>query len=157
MTETTQLNEAADGQSKLTEVLERTPHDEMLQQVHDEVQQALAHPAHQVYFRAGLIACREYMARFVEAESPTIAASIRANWWPELGPDMGPPRLMDWSELTEGEYGETGFRCKEPHEISPTLEALPIAAQFLMRSNIQSERATQKVPNKEVSGVENGK
>ncbi len=135
MTETTQLNEAADGQSKLTEVLERTPHDEMLQQVHDEVQQALAHPAHQVYFRAGLIACREYMARFVEAESPTIAASIRANWWPELGPDMGPPRLMDWSELTEGEYGETGFRCKEPHEISPTLEALPIAEQFLMRSN----------------------
>jgi len=130
-------NEAADGRSDSTTVLERTPHEAMLQRVHDEVQQALAHPAHQVYFRAGLIACREYMARFVEAESPTIAASIRANWWPDLGPDMGPPRLMDWSELTEGEYGEPGFRCKEPHEISPTLEALPIAEQFLMRSNRQ--------------------
>jgi hypothetical protein len=135
MSEQQTINEAAIGQSELTAVLERTPHDEMLQQTHDEVQQALAHPAHQVYFRAGLIACREYMARFVEAESPTIAASIRANWWPDLGPDMGPPRLMDWSELTEGEYGEPGFRCKEPHEISPTLEALPIAEQFLMRSN----------------------
>lgn len=126
---------AACGESSLTGGLERTPHEEMLQKVHDEVQQALAHPAHQVYFRAGLLACREYMARFVEAESPTIAASIRANWWPELGADMGPPRLMKWDELTDGEYGKPGFRCREPSEFSPTLEALPIAAQFLTRSN----------------------
>lgn len=52
--------------------------------------ESLLHPTHRVYFRAGLIACREYMARFVESESPTIAASIRANWWPSLGPDLGP-------------------------------------------------------------------
>ena len=135
-------NDDACGASLSDAGLERTPHDEMLQQVHDEIQGALAHPAHQVYFRAGLIACREYMARFVEAESPTIAASIRANWWPDLGPDMGPPRLMAWEELTEGEYGEPGFRCKEPNEISPTLEALPIAEQFLMRSNAELRGAT---------------
>jgi hypothetical protein len=140
MSEPQDTNEAAGGRSDSTAVLERTPHDEMLQQVHDEIQGALAHPAHQVYFRAGLIACREYMARFVEAESPAIAASIRANWWPDLGPDMGPPRLMAWEELTEGEYGEPGFRCKEPNEISPTLEALPIAEQFLMRSNAEVSR-----------------
>lgn len=45
--------------------------------------QSLFNPTNQVYFRAGLIACREYMARFVEAQSPEIAASIRANWWPQ--------------------------------------------------------------------------
>ena len=105
-----------------------------MQKAHERVQRSLSNPAHQVYFRAGLIACREYMARFVEAESPTIAASIRANWWPELGPDLGAPRLIEWGEVTEGEYGEEGFRCKEHHEISPTLEALAIAAQFLQFS-----------------------
>lgn len=133
-------NSAACGQSLSTDGLERTPHEIMLRKVHDEVQQALVHPAHQVYFRAGLIACREYMARFVEAESPTIAASIRANWWPKLGADMGPPRLLQWGELTEGEYGEPGFRGKAPEEIPPTLEALPIAFQFLgdhLRSNAE--------------------
>jgi len=36
-------------------------------------------------FRDGWIACREYMAKFVEAQSPEIAASIRANWDPSLG------------------------------------------------------------------------
>lgn len=88
-------------------------------------------PIHQVFFRAGLIACREYMARFVEAESPSIAASIRANWWPQLGPDLGPPRLMRWGELTEGEYGTDSFRPLVKGEVSPTLEALPIALGFL--------------------------
>ena len=94
-------------------------------------QESLNHPATQVFFRAGLLACREYMARFVERESPAIAASIRANWWPSLGNDFGAPRKLDWNELTEGEYGEDGFRAKSADEISPTQEALPIALQFL--------------------------
>lgn len=34
-------------------------------------------------------AFREMLARFVEVESPTIAASIRANWIPGWGPDPG--------------------------------------------------------------------
>lgn len=32
---------------------------------------------------------REMLARFVEPESPTIAASIRANWIPSWGKDPG--------------------------------------------------------------------
>lgn len=96
-----------------------------------DLQDGLNHPVNQVYFRAGLLACREYMARFVEHESPTIAASIRANWWPSLGPDLGAPRQIAWEEITVGEYGEPGFRAKTADETSPTLEALPVAMQFL--------------------------
>src|SRR4051812_40519288 len=70
------------------------------------VQESLLNPAHRVYFRAGLLVGREYMARFVEPESPTIAASIRANWWPALGDDPGKPRQLAFNELTVGEYGE---------------------------------------------------
>jgi hypothetical protein len=105
-------------------------------------QEGLNHPATQVFFRAGLLACREYMARFVEHESPTIAASIRANWWPTLGQDFGAPRKLEWSELTEGEYGEEGFRAKTADEISPTQEALPIALQFLLSLDPGYRRAT---------------
>jgi len=95
-------------------------------------QESLNHPVTQVFFRAGLLACREYMARFVELESPTIAASIRANWWPSLGQDFGPPRKLNWNEFTEGEYGESDFRVLTADEVSPTQEALPIALQFLV-------------------------
>jgi hypothetical protein len=95
-------------------------------------QESLLNPVHQVFFRAGLLACREYMARFVECESPSIAASIRANWWPSLGKDFGPPRQINWNELTEGEYGEPEFRARTKDEVSPTIEALPIALQFLV-------------------------
>lgn len=98
--------------------------------IHNE-QDALLHPVSQVYFRAGLIACREYMARFVEAESPSIAMSIRANWWPSLGPDVGPPRKLDFSEVTSGTFGTPDFRIKNAGEVSPTQEALPIALGFL--------------------------
>jgi hypothetical protein len=90
--------------------------------------ESLINPTNQVYFRAGLIACREYMARFVEAQSPEIAASIRANWWPCLGQDLGAPRQMAWDELaTGGEEGPWAVR----DDISPTLEALPLALQFV--------------------------
>lgn len=91
-------------------------------------------PVNQVYFRAGLLACREYMARFVEVQDPVIAASIRANWWPSLGEDFGPPRKLDWAELTEGEYGTETFRVKTAEEVSPTQEALPVALAFLEMS-----------------------
>lgn len=94
-------------------------------------QDSLVHPAQQVYFRAGLIACREYMARFVEAQSPSIAMSIRANWWPSLGPDFGAPRKLDFAEVTSGTFGTPDFRIKNADEVSPTQEALPIALGFL--------------------------
>jgi hypothetical protein len=93
--------------------------------------EALLNPVNQVYFRAGLLACREYMARFVEAQDSSIAQSIRANWWPHLGADPGPPRKMEWSELTEGEFGTPEFRCKTAEEVSPSIEALPVALGFL--------------------------
>lgn len=107
-----------------------------------EQQEALMHPATQVFFRAGLLACREYMARFVQHDSPTIAASIRANWWPSLGQDFGAPRKLDWAELAVGEYGEEGFRGKTADEVSPTQEALPIAMQFLQSFDPTYGRAT---------------
>lgn len=71
------------------------------------------------------------MARFVEAESPSIAMSIRANWWPSLGPDFGPPRKLDWAEVTHGEFDTPEFRAKTAEELSPTQEALPVALGFL--------------------------
>jgi len=98
----------------------------------EEPQDSLLNPVSQVYFRAGLIACREYMARFVEAQDPIIANSIRANWWPSLGKDYGPPRKIAYNELTAGEYGTPEFRCMTAEEVSPTLEALPIALGFLL-------------------------
>lgn len=93
-------------------------------------------PISQVMFRAGLIAARESLARFVEAQDPAMAASIRANWWPSLGADLGGPRKLDFGELTEGTFGEPGFRCKTVSEISPTLEALPVALQFLQSTGV---------------------
>jgi hypothetical protein len=88
-------------------------------------------PVSQVYFRAGLLVCREYMARFVEAQDPNIAMSIRANWWPRLGPDPGAPRQLRFDEVTSGEFGTPAFRCIGSGELSPTVEALPIALAFL--------------------------
>lgn len=99
-------------------------------------------PINQVYFRAGLLACREYMARFVEPQNPQIAMSIRANWWPSLGDDFGPPRKLDWNELTEGEYGTESFRIKTAEEVSPTQEALPVALGFLMLNEIAASAAS---------------
>lgn len=96
-----------------------------------EAQLELLNPVSQVYFRAGLIACREYMARFVEAQDPSTAMSIRANWWPQLGKDYGPPRLIAFDELTSGEFGTPEFRTLTREEVSPTLEALPVALGFL--------------------------
>lgn len=98
-------------------------HESMEIPMGDTVQNAV----HQVYFRAGLLACRESMARFVEAESPTIAASIRANWWPALSADPGAPRRLEFSEVADGSE-EGPWTVKQ---VCPSVEALPIAAGFL--------------------------
>lgn len=98
--------------------------------VNEELQAAMLNPATQVMFRAGLLACREYMAAFVEAESPSIAASIRANWWPSLGADPGRPRRIRWDEMYEGDYPDG--RCKTKAEVSPSVEALVHAMNFMM-------------------------
>ena len=97
--------------------------------VNDELQEAMLNPATQVMFRAGLLACREYMAAFVESENPGIAASIRANWWPSLGADPGRPRRLRWEEVYEGEYPDGRAKTKE--EVSPSIEALVQAMIFL--------------------------
>lgn len=89
-------------------------------------------PVTQVFFRAGLLACREYMARFVEQGGhPEIAQSIRANWWPQLGADPGPPRLFDLDECVE-ECEKDGKPSWKTKEMSPSVEALPRAYRFLM-------------------------
>lgn len=90
-------------------------------------------PLSQVWFRAGLLACREYMARFVEqGGDATTAASIRANWWPSLGADPGSPRLFDFAELCEESDGPDGNPIFKSLDISPSIEALPRAYQFLL-------------------------
>ena len=112
--------------------------------VHDE-QAKLQNEVHRVWFRAGLLACREYMARFVAAESPTIAASIRANWWPDLGEDPGGPRRLHWNEVADG--GDEGpWTAKNP---GISIEALPVALQFLC-AGAQMDPASYEatVPNR---------
>lgn len=88
----------------------------------------LENPVSQVYFRAGLIACREYMARFVEqGGDKATAASIRANWWPSLGDDPGAPRLFNFEEIAEEKPDGAIVR----KSITASVEALPRAYQFL--------------------------
>ena len=90
------------------------------------------HPVNQVYFRAGLWACREYMARFVEqGGDKTTAQSIRANWWPQLGDDPGVPRLFDFTELCDELIAPDGKVSWKTKDISINVEALPRAFQFL--------------------------
>lgn len=101
--------------------------DHELKEAHEKAQASLMNPAHQVYFRAGLLACREHMAQFVAAQNPEIAESIRANWWPTLGDDPGAPRLLNFHEMMDG--GEEGPWTEK--EVSPSIEALPVALQFL--------------------------
>lgn len=98
--------------------------------VNDELQEGMLNPATQVMFRAGLLACREYMAAFVEqGGNKNIADSIRANWWPSLGADPGRPRRLRWEEVYLGEYPEGRPKTKE--EVSPSIEALVQAMVFL--------------------------
>lgn len=99
----------------------------------DLLNDVLTHnPLHRVYFRAGLIACREYMARFVEqGGNAAVAASIRANWWPSLGPDPGAPRPLAFDELVEEKVDADGKTSYPTKDIDPSVEALPVARAFL--------------------------
>lgn len=92
-------------------------------------------PVSQVYFRAGLLACREYMARFVEQGGDAVtAASIRANWWPSLGDDPGAPRQLRFDECAvEREDGTV-----DVVDTPPSIEALARAYAFLATSAVQS-------------------
>lgn len=92
--------------------------------MHDTVHNAV----HKVYFRAGLLAARESLARFVESENPTIAQSIRSNWWPVLGTDPGKPRQLRWDEIAS----ENEDRSITHKDCDPSVEALPLAYLFLM-------------------------
>jgi len=103
-------------------------------------------PVTQVYFRAGLLACREYMARFVEqGGDPETAQSIRANWWPQLGADPGPPRLFQFDECAEEVEGSDGKVKYLSKEMSPSIEALPRAYQFLMTPIQAGDPAEPKI------------
>lgn len=85
-------------------------------------------PIAQVYFRAGLLACRETMARFVEqGGNREIAASIRANWWPSLGDDPGAPRQLAYEEVADEQPSGRIEHANTP----PSIEALARAWHFL--------------------------
>lgn len=52
-------------------------------------------------FKRGAQACREMMARFVEAVDPITANSIRLNWKPSWGADPGEPsEIFDAPEIS---------------------------------------------------------
>jgi hypothetical protein len=52
-------------------------------------------------FKRGAQACREMMARFVEAVDPVTANSIRLNWRPSWGDDPGTPtEISDLPEIS---------------------------------------------------------
>lgn len=92
-----------------------------------------------VYFRAGLLVCRETMARFVEQGGDTATAqSIRANWWPRLSADPGAPRQVRFDEVTAG--GDEGPWPTRP-EYTASIEALPIAYAFMVAGDSPSEVA----------------
>lgn len=106
---------------------------EELERMVPDLDAVLTHnEVHKVYFRAGLLACREYMARFVEqGGNATVAASIRANWWPSLGDDPGSPRKLNFDELVDEVTEPDGTTSYPSKPIDPSVEALPKALAFL--------------------------
>lgn len=91
--------------------------------MHDTVFNAV----HRVYFRAGLLACREFVARQLEPQSQALSALVRLTWWPGLGADPGQPRRNDFFELAD--ELKDGTYVHKSVEVS--VEALPIALQFI--------------------------
>ena len=95
-----------------------------------EAQEACYNPAVQVRFRAGFLACREIMARFLEQDGnpygKICATSIRANWCPVFGPDPGAPRQLRYDEVAI----EVGDRI-DAKPIDPSVEALAFAWAFI--------------------------
>lgn len=95
-------------------------------------------PLNKVFFRAGLLACREYMARFVEqGGNPVVAQSIRANWWPSLGEDPGAPRKLNFDELVDEVTDADGKTTYPSKPYSASIEALPIALAFVDAPPVQ--------------------
>jgi hypothetical protein len=93
-------------------------------------QSNLMNPATEVYFRAGLLACREHVARLIEDEHPALAARVRTAWWPELGEDCG-AWAQDAPALQDDGGAVQRLLVMGLGDASPTLEALPIAQRFL--------------------------
>lgn len=107
--------------------------------VNTEVQEACYNPAVQVLFRAGFLACREIMARFVEQGGDhATTASIRANWPPSLGADPGAPRQLNYDEIADEK--ESGRIEHKP--IDPSIEALPFAYAFIVGNHGGEARQT---------------
>ncbi len=96
--------------------------------INAEVQEACYNPAVQIRFRAGFLACREIMARFVEqGGDANTAASIRANWPPSLGADPGIPRQLRYDEVADEKEDHIAVK-----PIDPSVEALPFAYAFIV-------------------------
>ena len=94
----------------------------------EAVQEGCYNPAVKVFFRAGILACREIMARFVEqGGDTTTAASIRANWFPSLGADPGTPRQFNCDEIADEQ--PSGRIEHKPMDAS--FEALAFAWAFI--------------------------
>lgn len=101
--------------------------------IYDADGTATQNPLTKVYFRAGLLAFRERAAVIVEEhhQNPGIASKIREIWWDEFGQDPGAPRLFAFEELVRESVDTDGRPVFEALEIAPSVEALPIAFQFL--------------------------
>lgn len=105
-------------------VPEKDMHADMEIPMHDTVVNAV----HRVYFRAGLLAMRELLARAITPRNPVLADGLRTVWVPDLSADPGAPRQLHWGEIASG--GEEGpWTARD--DIDPSVEALPIALQFL--------------------------
>jgi hypothetical protein len=85
------------------------------------------------HFQRGAQACREMMARFVEATHPEIAQSIRLNWHPGWGADPGrPPAVVATWEPEPCPAGEAARAALEAHD-EPEAGDLELTARMLER------------------------
>lgn len=85
------------------------------------------------HFQRGAQACREMMARFVEATHPQIAQSIRLNWHPGWGADPGrPPAVVATWEPALCPAGEAARAALEAHD-EPDAGDLELTARMLER------------------------
>jgi len=107
-----------------------------------EAQAALQNEVHRVWFRAGMLAFREYVAGLVErldvGDFAALAAWVRAQWPASLGEDPGAPRQLKWEEVAAG--GEDGPWTQRNPGVS--VEALPIALSFLQALAAETEEPT---------------
>jgi hypothetical protein len=92
-------------------------------------------PLHKVCFRAGLLACREHIARMIDGfmvgGPKEIARTVRVMWFPVLGPDPGPPRRFTYDEVAVEVPQPDGSVRIESRPIDASTEALPRALAFV--------------------------